>query len=124
MAFEALKKLHKPVFIISTEKNSVVSKRAKKLNVISFTGIQDKLKKLKSIASSKNYNIAKIFYVGNDLNDYQAMKLCGYSACPSDSHNQIKLICNICLNTRGGDGVIREIIEEIFNIDIINLLYK
>ena len=52
------------------------------------------------------------------------MKLCGYSVCPSDSHNKIKKIADIVLKTQGGKGVVRELLEDVLEIDFIKILYK
>ena len=52
------------------------------------------------------------------------MQECGYTACPSDSHPKIKAISNYICKSRGGDGVIREVLEEVFKIDFIEILYK
>ena len=43
LAFDALYLLKKPVFIISTETNAVVSARGKKLNVDVIQGVSDKV---------------------------------------------------------------------------------
>ena len=64
------------------------------------------------------------FGIGNDLNDYLAMKLCGYTVCPADSHSKIKDISNVTLRTNGGNGVVREILEDVLNLDFIKILYK
>ena len=124
LAFDALRKLKKPTYILSSEKNSVVEARAKKLKVLSIQGVSDKVKSINQLVMSEGLNINNIFYVGNDLNDYYAMKLCGYSACPSNSHEKIKLISNFHLNSKGGDGVVRELLEEIIGIDLIEILYN
>ena len=63
-------------------------------------------------------------YVGNDLNDYRAMQLCGYAVCPSDSHKLIKETAMITLKTPGGKGVVRELLEDVFKLDLIRILYK
>mgnify|MGYP001300343063 CR=1 FL=1 len=123
LGFDVLKKLMKPVFILSTEKNSVVSARAAKLEVPVFYGIDNKLQMLKKLAQENNFDLNKIFYVGNDLNDYLAMKICGHTACPADSHPKIKNISNICLNSLGGKGVVREVLEQVLNINFIETLY-
>ena len=52
------------------------------------------------------------------------MKLCGYSVCPSDSHNKIKKISDIVLKTQGGKGVVRELLEDVLEIDLIKILFK
>lgn len=124
LAFDALKKLNKNCYIVSTEENSVVSIRAKKLKVPVIQGVVDKAEAVKELTIKYNYNLKNILYVGNDLNDYYAMKICGYSACPADSHLRIKEISKITLSINGGHGVIRCLLEDFLNIDLIKVLYK
>jgi len=124
LAFDVLHKLNKPAFILSTEKSTVVVMRAKKLKIPAIQGVSDKVRAIKELIDENHYNIKNILYVGNDLNDYLAMQFCGYSVCPSDSHPKIKHISDICLSTNGGNGVVRELLEEVLNIDFIKILYK
>jgi 3-deoxy-D-manno-octulosonate 8-phosphate phosphatase (KDO 8-P phosphatase) len=124
LAFDLLRKLNKPAYILSTEKNLVVKARAKKLKITAIQGVAEKVEAIKKLAADNSYSIKNILYVGNDLNDYLVMQLCGYSACPADSHSKIKSISNIILSTNGGDGVVRELLEEIFNLDFIEILYS
>ena len=124
LAFDVLRSLNKPAFILSTEKSSVVAMRAKKLKIPVIQGVSDKVEAIKELADKKNYDLKNILYVGNDLNDYLVMELCGYTACPADSHPKIKHISDICLNTNGGNGVVRELLEEVLNIDFIKILYN
>ncbi len=124
LAFDVLRKLKKPAFIVSTENNPVVTARANKLKIIALQGIRDKVESLKELAETNGFNLENILYVGNDLNDYHVMELCGYTACPSDSHKKIKSIANVVLKTRGGNGIVRELLEEVLCLDFINILYK
>ena len=124
LAFDVLRKLNKPAFILSTEKNSVVAMRAKKLKIPVIQGVPDKVEAIKELADKKNYNLKSILYVGNDLNDYLVMQVCGYTACPIDSHPRIKEISENILTTKGGDGVVRELLEQVFNLDFIKILYS
>ena len=57
------------------------------------------------------------------MNDFHAMKICGYTACPIDSHIKIKELSSIVLNARGGEGVVRELLEDAFDLDFIKILY-
>ena len=123
LAFDVLRKIEKPVYILSTEKNPVVSARAKKMQVPVIQGVGDKVLTLSRLAKDKSYTMSKLLYVGNDLNDYYAMKLCGFSACPIDSHKKIKKIATFVLNTEGGSGVVRELVEEIIGLDFLKTLY-
>ncbi|MDB9716715.1 HAD hydrolase family protein [Methylophilaceae bacterium] len=124
LAFDVLRKLKKLSYIISTEKNPVVSERGKKLKIPVFQGVENKVNSLIALAKENCLDIDRILYVGNDLNDYQAMQMCGYSLCPADSHSKIKKISSTTLKTKGGNGVVREIVEEILKLDIIAILYK
>ena len=124
LAFDVLRKLNKPAYILSTEKNLVVKARANKLKIPAIQEVADKVEVIKKLAADNNYNLKNILYVGNDLNDYLAMQLCGYSACPADSHSKIKSVSSIILSTNGGDGIVRELLEEALNLDFIKILYQ
>jgi 3-deoxy-D-manno-octulosonate 8-phosphate phosphatase (KDO 8-P phosphatase) len=123
LAFDVLRKLNKSVYILSTEKNPVVLERAKKLKIQALQGIKNKADTLSALSESKGYDLSRILYVGNDLNDFHAMKICGYSICPIDSHIKIKELSTVVLNTSGGKGVVRELLEEVFDLDFIKILY-
>jgi YrbI family 3-deoxy-D-manno-octulosonate 8-phosphate phosphatase len=124
LAFDLLRKLQKPSYILSTEKNLVVTERAKKIKVPVLQGISNKVEGIKKLSEQKKFDLKNVMYVGNDLNDYRAMQLCGYTACPSDSHEKIKSIATVVLNTAGGNGVVRELLENVFQLDFIQILYS
>jgi YrbI family 3-deoxy-D-manno-octulosonate 8-phosphate phosphatase len=124
LAFDVMHKLQKPVYILSTEKNTVVAARAKKLKLKVFQGIGNKADVIKEISERYGFDLKNILYIGNDVNDYNAMKLCGYTACPSDSHKTIKEISNIILKKSGGNGVVRELLEDVFKVNFIQILYS
>jgi 3-deoxy-D-manno-octulosonate 8-phosphate phosphatase (KDO 8-P phosphatase) len=124
LGFDAIKMLNKPVYILSTEKNLVVTARAKKLNIPVLQGVVNKAECILELSRSEGFKLEKILYVGNDLNDFHAMQLCGYSACPKDSHKKIKSSAKIILNTNGGYGVVRELLEDVLSVDLLELLYS
>ena len=123
LAFDVLRKLRKPAYILSTEKNSVVTARANKLKIPALQGIDNKIKALEELVEKQGFELKNIMYVGNDLNDYRAMQLCGYTACPSDSHEMIKSISTFVLKAAGGNAVVRELLEDVFGLDIVEILY-
>ena len=124
LAFDALRKLNQTVYILSSEKNQVVKARANKLQIPVIQGIEDKSKSIKELAARENFNLDKVLYLGNDLNDYHAMKLCGFTACPSDSHKKIISISDIVLKEPGGNGVVRELLEEVLELILLKILYN
>lgn len=102
-------------FILSTEKNPVVMKRAEKLNIKCYQGINSKLDFIKNYLNKRFgediFSREGVVYLGNDLNDIKAMKYCGYKVCPNDAHNHVKEISNLILKSNGGEGCLRELIE-------------
>ena len=51
------------------------------------------------------------------------MKNCGFSVSPADSHPIIRELSDIVLNTSGGGGVVRELLEDILKLNFIEILY-
>ena len=106
-----IKKLGIEQIIISTEKNPVVSARASKLGIPCLQGIANKKETLINYSRENNITLDKVAYVGNDINDKEAMETVSITFCPADAHDSIKGISNHVLKTKGGDGVIRELLD-------------
>ena len=120
LAFDILRKNSIKTYILSTEKNKVVSARAKKLQVEAIQGSSDKLSDFKQLCADKGLRPEHVVYIGNDLNDYQVMNNCAYSFCPADSHPEIKKISTGVLQSNGGDGVARELVENVLGLSFIS----
>lgn len=106
-----IKKLGIEQIIISTEKNTVVSSRAAKLGIPCLQGIDNKKVALMDYCDKNDINHKHIAYVGNDINDKDAMEIAGVTFCPADAHESIKVIADYTLKTKGGNGVIRELLD-------------
>jgi len=96
------------LYILSTEENPVVAARAAKLQIPCFKGCKDKAFFLKEYFDSHKLDPKQVAFVGNDLNDLEAMKMCGCAVCPSDAHPEIVDHAGIVLSKKGGDGAVRE----------------
>ena len=101
--------------ILSSETNNVVSARAKKLGLECLQGVTKKDEILKKYLDKIGVGFGEVAYVGNDLNDYDVMKIVKYSFCPLDANPSIKDISNIVLKVNGGNGVVRELYEFLIN---------
>jgi len=106
-----IKKLGIKQIIISTEKNSVVTARANKLGIYCLQGIEIKKKALIDYCYKNDYKLQNVAYIGNDINDKDAMQIAGITFCPADAHDSIKEIADHVLITKGGHGVIRELLD-------------
>lgn len=58
----------------------------------------------------------EICYVGDDIPDYEVMELVGLPACPADAVPEIKAISKYISHKKGGDGVGRDIIEQVLKV--------
>lgn len=116
--FQILKKITNNIFIISTEKNKVVSLRGNKIKIPVKQNVSNKENEIKKIAKQKKISLDKCVFVGNDINDLKAMKLCGISICPSDSNPLVKKYSTYKLQSKGGEGVVYEILNNIFKLDL------
>lgn len=117
IAFDILRTTRLRLFILTTEKNAVATHRAAKLKVPAVHGISDKLEAANDLAKTHGFDLARTLYVGNDVNDFRVMQACGFSACPADAHPRIREIAQFRLERNGGDGVAREIVEEVLGLD-------
>lgn len=104
-----LRELGIEVVILSTETNGVVTARAKKLGVVCIQSVNDKGKALSEYCVSQSIDLSQTAYIGNDINDYGAMKMAGLKIAPKDAYSEIKDVADIVTETMGGFGVIREI---------------
>ena len=115
LGVDIIRKYNIPQMIISTESNSVVSRRASKLRIDVLQNCKDKKDALVNICKDKEYDISKVIFVGNDLNDIDVMKMVGYPVAPYDAHPLVIDISIYVTKAKGGNGVIRELAEILSN---------
>ena len=114
MAVELLLQKNIKTIIITREKSKIVISRAKKINVFKvYSGIKQKDKILNQICTKFKVAPNEIVFIGDDINDEKIMKLVGLSFAPSDATQTTKNIADIITNARGGQGVLREVTDEI-----------
>ena len=104
------------IAIITGRNSSIVQKRADELGVqYLHQGIRDKKSKLDEILQELNLTYQNVAAIGDDLNDYKLLKSVKLSFTPNDGSNYIKKIVDIILDSKGGNGAVREMIEHIIN---------
>ncbi len=102
--------------IITGRESEIVKYRAKELGVTElYQGVKDKLSVLKEVAEKYAISSEEIAYIGDDINDLECMKYCGYSGCPQDAILLIKQFVSYTCNYNGGDGAVREFIEVVYS---------
>lgn len=81
-----------------------------------FMGISDKANFLKQFLSEQGLRKEELLYMGDDIPDYKAMELVGLKTCPADAVHEIKSISDYISPFRGGEGCVRDIIEQVLTI--------
>jgi len=112
-----LQKLGIEVLILSSEPNSVVAARAKKIGVeaIHGVGFQDKGRVMRQVLDEKNVKAENVVYVGNDLNDLPCFEVAGWSVAVADAFPEVIQSADYVLSKRGGHGAVRELCELVLN---------
>jgi len=111
LAINRLKKLGITVVITSTEKNKVVTARATKLGIEALQGLTDKVEAIENFISRNNLTWKDSWYIGNDVNDLGAIRKARFSICPSDAVRAVKKEIDLKLKTKGGYGVLSELVS-------------
>ena len=105
------------VCIISGGKSESVRKRLADLGLKHiYLGIEDKKAKLNEIMVELGLQPGNILYMGDDLPDYEVMKICGVACCPSDAAHEIRLLSHYVSIMKGGDGCARDVIEQVMRL--------
>lgn len=99
------------IWVISTEKNTVVLRRCKKLSIPCKTGVIDKAITLKNLAKNLKIPLANTTYVANDINDIECLKIVGLPIVVRDSEDEAKKAARFQTKRTGGYGAVREVCD-------------
>ena len=116
-AIKILKKNNILTAFLTGRYSKIVDYRASELGVdMVFQSVTNKLKKIKKIAFDLNISLKNIAFVGDDLNDLEAMKYVGYKFTMRDGTKELKEVANYISPRLGGDSVIRDIVDNYLNL--------
>jgi N-acylneuraminate cytidylyltransferase len=101
------------VMILSSEVNTVVAARAKKMGIeaIHGMGLQNKGRVMREVLEKKNVKTENVIFVGNDLNDLSCFEIAGWAVAVADAFPEVIRSADYVLNKRGGHGAVRELCE-------------
>ncbi len=71
-----------------------------------------KLKDYQDFLEKTGLQPEEVMYAGDDIPDYEVMKLVGLSVAPADAAPEIKRIAKYISHKDGGQGVARDVIEQ------------
>lgn len=105
------------VVIISAAKDELLRTRYLRLGMQEvYLGSIDKEVTLKEFAAVYGLEYDHILYMGDDMPDYNAMKLAGVATCPHDAAPEIRDICSYVSTYNGGEGCVRDVISQVMRL--------
>ncbi len=91
----------------------MVEARAKTIGIERlYIGRESKLEILSKWCEEMKLGMEQIAYVGDDVNDQEVMEHVGLAVCPADAVRDIRSIAHLVLTKNGGDGAVREFIDD------------
>ncbi len=113
LKFRELREKGIEVMILSSEPNSVVTARAKKVGVevMQGIGLQDKGRVMREVLEQKKVKAENVVYVGNDINDLPCFEIAGWSVAVADAYPEVLQAADFVLSKPGGHGAVRDVCE-------------
>ncbi|PKP46024.1 MAG: 3-deoxy-D-manno-octulosonate 8-phosphate phosphatase [Bacteroidetes bacterium HGW-Bacteroidetes-12] len=102
------------ICIISGGNSASVRVRLNDLGITDvFLKAHDKVDVFNKYIAQKNISKNQILYMGDDIPDLEAMKLCGVATCPKNAAIEIKNVAHYISDKNGGEGCVRDVIEQV-----------
>lgn len=80
-----------------------------------FQNVKNKSLLLKEFMNNNYLKKGNMAYMGDDINDYGAMLLCGLIGCPGNAAAEVKEIADYVSAVKGGNGAMRDFVEYILS---------
>ena len=114
MGFQLLREKGIITGIITGEDRELNRKRAEKLKVdILRMAVNDKVSVIRELSEEYGIPLENIAYVGDDINDFEAVMLVGWGCCVANAVVSVKRVAKYISWAKGGNGAVREIVDQI-----------
>jgi len=105
------------VCIITGGSNEGVKNRLKGLGITDiYLGAHDKEEPLNEYLDIHNILPEHALYMGDDMPDIPPLQMVQLAACPQNAVAEVKAICDYVSHKNGGDGCVRDIIEQVLKV--------
>jgi 3-deoxy-D-manno-octulosonate 8-phosphate phosphatase (KDO 8-P phosphatase) len=102
------------IALLTSRSSPALARRARELGIVELhQGSPNKLESCEQIAKRLEVGLDQVLYVGDDLPDLAPMLRAGISAAPADAAPEVLAAATWKLNTRGGKGAFREVVERL-----------
>ncbi len=113
-AIQLAQKLGLRIAILTGGKTEAIRVRYAGLGVEDiFMGCAVKVRTYQDFLEKYQLGNEEVLYMGDDIPDYEVMRLCGCPCCPADACPDIKDISSYVSSCNGGEGCGRDVIEQV-----------
>lgn len=112
----AVKKGYK-IGIISGSRSKEYQKRLNRLGVKDiYLNSRSKTDHFHNFIKKHNLNESDVLFMGDDIPDFEVMKIAGIPVCPSDADSEIRQLASYISDKKGGEGCVRDVIEQVLRL--------
>lgn len=98
--------------IITGRSSKIVERRARELGIVHFfQGVKNKKEVLDGLMKTLDFDASQVAVIGDDLNDVGMFQMIQNSFAPADATDAAKRYANVILQSKGGEGAVREMID-------------
>lgn len=103
--------------IITGGRSPEVKERLQGLGITDiYLGASSKMESYEDLKMCYDLKDDEILYMGDDLPDYDIMKLVALAAAPQDAAPEIKSVADYVSPVNGGKGCVRDVLEQLLKI--------
>ena len=103
--------------IISGSNSREYQKRLRGLGVNDiYLKSRSKLDTFNTFLKKHNLDKSDVLFMGDDIPDFEVMKITGITVCPSDADSEIRQVSSYISDKKGGEGCVRDVIEQVLRL--------
>ena len=105
--------------LITMEETKLVTRRGEKLAIPEVhQGARDKLAVLRDLVARHGLTLQEVAFMGDDVNDLEALEAVGFSAAPADAMPAVLKVVDYVCRKSGGEGAVREVVDLILEAKV------
>lgn len=108
------------IALISGEDSPLIDRLAIKMSITNVEkNCKDKAGALRSFADRNQLSLDEICFMGDDVNDLQALAIAGLAAAPANARPAVLAKCEFVATATGGNGAVRELVDSILEASAV-----